>query len=85
MITPGQVAVSGTVALVTVPPGPSSVVLSAAGTIYVGDSTAVTTANGAAVTSSPVTLAAYPGSSGTTLYATCAGTVAAFCWLVTSR
>lgn len=85
-LTSGQVQIAGTVPLVTVPAGASNVVLSSGGTIYVG-STAVTIASGFAVTSVPVSIETYPGSRGSTLYATptpAGGTIAAFYMISTA-
>jgi len=79
----GQVAVSGTVPLFLVPSGPVNASLFAASSgVYVGTSTAVTTANGMELpASTPVPIATFPASTGAQLYATvgtAATTVAVF-------
>jgi hypothetical protein len=67
----GQWAVSGTVAIFTVPPGPCAVTMYApTGVVYAGTSTALTTANGMSVSTSPVTFTCWPGSTGAQLYGT---------------
>jgi hypothetical protein len=67
----GQWAVAGTVPIFQVPPGPCAVTMYApTGVVYTGLSTALTTANGFAVPTTPVTFTAFPGSQGRQLYAT---------------
>lgn len=62
----------------TVPPGPSSVVLSNTGStnvIYIGTNTNVTSTNGFPLpVGATVTFYGYPGSKGTSLFAIAAGT-----------
>lgn len=84
MITFGQVAVSGTVPLLTIPPGAATVSLATTGgTAYAGAS-GVTVATGYPVTGCPAEFDTYPTSKGATIYATvAAGTVAA-CWLLST-
>lgn len=72
----GQVTVGGTaVTVLRVPPGPFTLELVASGTaVAVGTSTLVTVSTGALVgTTSTVTYAGYPTSSGATLYAISSG------------
>jgi hypothetical protein len=70
----GQWAVSGTVPIFTVPPGPCAVTMFVAGgAVYTGLSTAVTTTNGMSVPTYPVTFQAFPNSQGRQLYATTGG------------
>lgn len=75
MIITGSASVAGTVPLVTVPPGPCSLTLTAAGTAFIGTSGSVSTTNGYPVTSNPVTVPGFDSSRGGTVYATAAGTV----------
>ena len=71
----GQWAVSGTIPIFQVPPGPCAVTMYvSAGTVYTGLSTAVTTANGMSVSTSPVTFTCFPGSRGAQFYATTGNT-----------
>lgn len=66
-----QAAVTGTVPIFTVPPGPCAVTMwVATGAVYVGTSTALTTSNGASVPTSPVTFRGFSGSQGAQLYGT---------------
>lgn len=84
-LLPNQVAVgsSQAAALVTVPPGPCTVVIvndaSSTGPVYIGTSSAVTTGNGYPLDAGagPVTLQTYKTSSGGTLYGICASTKSA--------
>ena len=72
----GQCAVTRTVSVFTVPPGPVAVTMyAAAAGVYVGTSTALTTSNGMSVSTSPVRFTCFPTSAGSQLYAT-VGTVA---------
>ena len=67
----GQFAVTGTVPIFQVPPGPCAVTMYApTGVVYTGMSTAVTTSNGMSVPTNPVTFTAFPGSRGNQLFAT---------------
>ena len=67
----GQFAVTGTVPIFQVPPGPCAVTMYApTGVVYTGLSTALTTSNGMSVPTSPVTFTAFPGSRGNQLFAT---------------
>ena len=67
----GSWAVTGTVATFAVPPGPCAVTMYVAtGAVYVGTSTALTTANGMSVPTFPVTFQGFPGSQGSQIYAT---------------
>ena len=82
MIDPYGVSVAGSaVTLATIPPGPSSIVITNAGaaTLYVGSGTAATVASGAPVPASGVVgFAQYSSSSGTKLWGiTGGGTVTA--------
>jgi hypothetical protein len=88
MIRPGQVPVGTAPALLlSVPPGPFQVAITNAGTatVYVGSASAVTSLTGAPLASGgAITLADYPGSGGTTLYAaTASGSATTGVWLVT--
>ena len=67
----GQVPVSGTIAVCSIPPGACSVTLYAAATgVYAGPSSAVTTTSGLSVSTAPVTFRCWPSSQGATLYGT---------------
>ena len=67
----GQLPVTGTVPIFTVPPGPCAVTMYVAtGAVYVGTSTVLTTSNGMSVPTTPVTFTAFPGSRGNQIYAT---------------
>lgn len=67
----GQWAVTGTVPIFQVPPGPCAVTMYCpTGVVYTGLSTAVTTSNGMSVPTTPVTFTAFSGSQGRQLYAT---------------
>jgi hypothetical protein len=67
----GQVPVTGTVPAFTVPSGPCAVSMwVASGAVYVGTSTALTTANGASVPTTPVPFQGFPGSQGARVFAT---------------
>jgi hypothetical protein len=67
----GQAAVTGTVPIFTVPPGPCAVTMYVAtGAVYVGTSTVLTTATGMSVPTTPVTFESFPGSRGAQLYGT---------------
>ena len=84
----GQAAVSGTVAVFTVPPGPCAVTMYVAtGAVYTGTSTALTTSNGMSVPTYPVTFTAFPGSQGAQIYATVgtAATTVALHYIVSSN
>ncbi len=71
----GQVPVTGTVPVFTVPPGPVAVTMYAAASgVYVGTSTALTTSNGMSVSTSPVRFTSFPTSQGAQLYATTGNT-----------
>lgn len=70
-ISMGQWAVSGTVPIFTVPPGPCAVTMYVAtGSVYTGTSTNLSTVNGMSVPTSPVTFRCWPGSQGAQLYGT---------------
>lgn len=81
-LVPSQVAVgsSQAAALVSVPPGPCTVVLvndsSSTGPVYIGTSSTVTTSTGFPLdpTGAPLTLPGHTTSSSTTLYGICAST-----------
>ena len=67
------VPTSSTVAVFTVPPGPSSVTFFLqSGSAFIGEGTAVTTANGMSVPTAPFSFEGFPGSAGRQLYA-CGG------------
>jgi hypothetical protein len=67
----GSWAVTGTAPIFTIPPGPCAVTMYVAtGAVYTGTSTALTTANGMSVPTTPVTFTAFPGSTGAQLYGT---------------
>lgn len=67
----GQVPVTGTVPVFTVPPGPCAVTMYApTGAVYTGTSTVLTTSNGMSVPTYPVTFQCFPGSHGAQVYAT---------------
>ena len=67
----GQWAVTGTVPIFTVPPGPCAVTMYCpTGVVYVGTSTVLTTSNGMSVPTTPVTFQGFSGSQGSRLYAT---------------
>ena len=66
----GQYAVTGTVPVFTVPPGPCAVTMYAAAAVYTGTSTALTTSNGMSVSTTPVTFQCFSGSQGAQVYAT---------------
>ena len=67
----GNFAVTGTVPVFTVPPGPCAVTMYApTGVVYTGLSTAVTTSNGMSVPTTPVTFQCFPGSRGNQIFAT---------------
>lgn len=67
----GQFAVTGTVPVFTVPPGPCAVTMYApTGVVYAGTSGAVSTTNGMSVPTSPVSFQGFPGSQGRQVYAT---------------
>ena len=67
----GQWSVAGTVPIFTIPPGPCAVTMYCpTGVVYAGTSTALTTANGMSVPTSPVTFRCWPGSTGAQLYGT---------------
>lgn len=67
----GQAAVTGTVPIFTIPPGPCAVTMYVAtGAAYVGTSTALTTTDGMSVPTTPVTFEGFPGSRGAQLYGT---------------
>ena len=83
----GQWAVTGTVPIFQVPPGPCAVTMYApTGAVYTGLSTALTTSNGFSVPTTPVTFQCFPGSQGAQLYATVgtAATTVALHYLVSS-
>lgn len=76
----GQWAISGTVPVFQVPPGACSVTFystAATGQLYLGMSTAVSAANGYAVSTFPTTFMAYSSSKGAQIYGlnTAAGTL----------
>lgn len=75
MIISGAVAVAGTVALLSVPTGPCSLTLTAAGTVYIGTSALVSPSIGFPLGSAPVMVQGFEGSRGSQLFATAAGTV----------
>jgi hypothetical protein len=91
MFTGNTLSVSGTVALVLIPPGACSLAVSAtAATVYLGSGSILTVSNGFPLPSSgvPVTLpAAYPTSKGGPLYAFYpgGGTVSVSYWLSTDQ
>jgi len=67
----GQWAVTGTVPIFQVPPGPCAVTMYApTGVVYTGLSTALTTSNGMSVPTTPVTFTCFSGSAGKQLYGT---------------
>ena len=67
----GQWAVTGTVPIFQVPPGPCAVTMYApTGVVYTGLSTAATTANSFSVPTSPVTFRCFSGSRGAQIYGT---------------
>jgi len=67
----GQWAVTGTVPIFTVPPGPCAVTMYCpTGAVYAGTSTALTTSNGFSVPTYPVTWTGFAGSRGSQVYAT---------------
>ena len=73
MIDTGQMAVSGTVPLFTVPPGAVSIALAVvSGTVpvFVGPGTAVSTTNGFPVTTAPFAVRSFAPSAGEKIYAT---------------
>jgi hypothetical protein len=71
----GQWAVTGTVPVFTVPPGPCSVTMYvSAGTAYTGLSASVSATNGMSVATTPVTFQCFPSSAGQQLYATTGNT-----------
>lgn len=83
----GQWAVSGTIPIFTIPPGPCAVTMYVStGAVYTGLSTALTTTNGMSVSTSPVTFQCFPGSTGAQLYATVgtAATTVAINYIVSS-
>lgn len=83
-----QVAVSGTKALFTIPPGPCNYSVWAATTgCFIGPGTALTTSNGYAVpTVFQHSQSAYPGSAGAQMYATVgtAATTIAVYWSIST-
>ena len=72
MIITSQVSVGGTaVKLIAVPPGPSNLVITNAGTVtlYVGGGATATTTGGAGIAAgAAVTIPGFPASSGTQLW-----------------
>ena len=67
----GQRAVTGTVPVFSVPPGPCAVTMwVATGAVYTGTSTALTTSNGMSVPTTPVTFETFAGSQGAQVYGT---------------
>jgi hypothetical protein len=83
----GQVAVSGTVPVCAVPPGPASLVLfTSSGTAYVGPGSAVSAASGMAVASVPFGTATYSTSAPETIWATTGNTTStvSVIWLLST-
>ena len=67
----GQWAVTGTVPVFTVPPGPCAVTMYApTGVVYTGLSATMSTVSGMSVPTTPVTFQCFPGSRGAQIYAT---------------
>lgn len=70
----GQAAVTGTVPIFTIPPGPCAVTMwVATGAVYTGTSTVLTTSNGMSVPTTPVTFDGFPGSKGAQVFGTTGG------------
>jgi hypothetical protein len=86
-ILTGQLAVAGTVSLLTMPPGGGSLVLATvSGTAYVGPGSALTTSNGFPVTTAPFAVPTFTDSSATRLYATTGSTASTVSvgWLIST-
>jgi hypothetical protein len=67
----GQWAVSGTIAIFQVPPGPCAVTMYApTGVVYAGLSTTMSTVSGMSVPTTPVTFQCFSGSRGAQIYGT---------------
>ena len=67
----GNFAVTGTVPVFTVPPGPCAVTMYApTGVVYTGLSASMSTATGMSVPTTPVTFQGFPGSQGHQIYGT---------------
>jgi hypothetical protein len=81
----GQSTVTGTVPVFTIPPSAVNVTLYQSGTtpVFVGTGTALTTASGMSVSTTPVTFRLFSGSAGHQLYATTGGaSTAALCYVI---
>ena len=67
----GQWAVSGTIPVFTIPPGPCAVTMYApTGVVYTGTGASVSTSTGMSVPTAPVTFQCFPGSRGAQIYGT---------------
>lgn len=67
----GQWAVTGTVPIFTVPPGPCAVTMYApTGIVYTGLAATMSTVSGMSVPTVPVTFQCFPNSRGSQIYAT---------------
>ena len=91
MISNGQGTISASKLMLTIPPGPCTVLLSnlgTASTVYVGiGGTAVTSAQGFPVPSGlvpPVTIPGYQGSQGGPLYAVAGAGTAVLAWVIST-
>lgn len=86
MLTGGQKAVSGTVAVCLVPPGPGVLALMpiAGGSVFVGFGSGVSTSNGFPVPSGGITLPLQSAGGGGSLYATVSSGTVSLSWIVSA-
>lgn len=85
MLITGQVQVSGTVSVVSTPPGAGALVLATtSGTVFVGPGSTVTTTNGFPVSASPFAVPTFSDSAGRQLWATVSSGTVALGWFLST-